>query len=233
MNFWQQNRLPKSWKTGNTTHKWMGSDTEAKFAANPISKWQDVEILYKYNSDGFRTHEFSDFLGKKINIALGCSFTEGIGIPIENAWPSLIEKKLNIPLLNLGLGGGTTDTVSRILTNVSGLFQIQKVFILWPEKHRFEYYDEHRDIIDPIGPWNTNESYLWNMARCNSLQRLDKNKNIVELLSKCHGFEVIELSIENVLKTILRIDPARDGMHYGINPNIELAELFLSLIKSQ
>ena len=211
----------------------MAADNEKNFADNPIVKWQGVKISYQYNANGFRTHELSDFLGKEVNIALGCSFTEGVGVPIENAWPSLIEQKLNMPLLNLGLSGGSTDTVARILTNIAGLFKIKQVFILWPETHRFEFYDEHKNEIYCRGPWNTSENYIWNMSNGNSLQRLYKNKNIVDLLSKCHGFEVIELTIENALKAIPRVDPARDNMHFGITPNIELAEWFLSLIKSR
>jgi hypothetical protein len=211
----------------------MDNDNEKNFAANPITKWQGIEISYKYNSDGFRTHEFSDFLCKKVNIAVGCSLTEGVGIPIENVWPSILEQKLGIPLLNLGLGGGSTDTVARIITNISGLFQIEKVFVLWPDKHRFEFYDEDRNSIVPIGSWNASDNYLWNMSNSNSLQRLYKNKNILDLLSKQHGFEVIEITVENALETISRVDPARDDRHFGITPNIKLAEWFLSLIKAQ
>ena len=71
------------------------------------------------------------------------------------------------------------------------------------------------------------------MSNSNSLQRLYKNKNIVDLLARQYGFEVIELTVENVTNTIPNIDPARDNKHFGITPNIKLAEWFLSLIKSQ
>ena len=233
MNYWQQNRLPLSWRPKNTTNLWMGVDTEKNFLTNPIDKWQGVEINYKHNSDGFRTHELSDFLGKKVNIAVGCSFTEGVGLPVENVWPSILEQKLGIPLLNLGLGGGSTDTAARILTNIAGLFQIKKVFVLWPSIHRFEFYDEIKNEIGARGPWDTNKNYIWNMSNSNSLQRLYKNKNIVDLLANQYGFEVIELTVENVINTIPNVDPARDNKHFGITPNIKLAEWFLSLIKSQ
>lgn len=232
MNFWQQQILPESWRPKNATNLWMGTDTQENFAANPIDKWQSVEIIYKHNSNGFRTHELSDFLGKEVNVALGCSLTEGIGVPIENVWTSLIEQNLGTTLLNLGLGGGSTDTVSRILTNISGLFQIKKVFILWPSMHRSEFYNENNNSIDCMGPWNTSEKYLWNMADKHSLQRFYKNKNIVDLLSTQYGFETIELKAKDAIESIPRIDPARDGKHFGITPNIQLAEWFLSLIKS-
>lgn len=233
MNFWQQKILPSSWRPKSTTNLWMGYDNEKSFAANPIPEWKGVDVVYKYNSDGFRTHELSDFLGKEVNIALGCSFTEGMGLPIENVWTSLIEQRLNTPLLNLGLGAGAPDTVARILTNISGLFKIQKVFILWPEKHRFEFYHEVENKIEPIGHWNTNENYFWNQSKCNSFQRLYKNQNIVRLLAKQHDFETIEITVEDLLNTIPRKEFARDGVHYGIKSNIEIADWFLSLIKSQ
>jgi len=233
MNFWQQKILPASWRPKNTTHLWMCDDNEKNFAANPRVKWQGVDIQYKYNSDGFRTHEFSDFLNKQVNIALGCSHTEGLGLPIEHVWPSLIEKKLNTPLLNLGLGGGSSDTVARILTNISGLFQIQKVFILWPEKHRFECYDEENNKVYAVGPWSNKEDYFWNMSKANSLQRLARNQTIVNLLSKQYKFETVELLFEDVLKIITNDDPARDSKHYGMTPNIQISEWFISLIKQQ
>jgi len=45
----------------------------------------------------------------------GCSYTYGHGIsdPVQNAWPSLVAKKLGVPLINLGLPGQSNHAIKR------------------------------------------------------------------------------------------------------------------------
>ncbi len=59
----------------------------------------------KINSDGFRDREFS--IVKPNNtiriIALGDSFTYGYGVEVNESWPKLLEKTLNISLTNFSV----------------------------------------------------------------------------------------------------------------------------------
>lgn len=222
MDFWKKEIVPFSWNPKKTQTKWSGTDTVDRFKQNPdFAKWQDIGITYDFSNEGFRTYDFDFLLGKEIDVALGCSHTMGVGLPIDSVWPSLIEKSRPCPMLNLGLGAGTTDTVARILTNITGLFQINTVFIFWPEFKRFETYsDENADFIIPN---NSLIEHTWNMDQHISLHRFYKNKLIVDLL----GHNTVTHVHGTLFKNYRILDYARDGMHFGPETHKLIAKLFL------
>lgn len=229
MNFWKKEVVPFSWGPKNKQGKWIGTDTEDKFKQNPeFAKWKDIDITYTFSNEGFRTYDFDSLIGKEIDVALGCSHTMGVGIPIEWAWPSLVEKDRPYPMLNLGLGAGTTDTVARILTNITGLFQINTVFIFWPEFERFETYNDEK--ADFVLPRHGLLEHTWNMDQNISLNRFYKNKLIVDLL----GHNIVDHTCHDFFKVFREywnrnfyLDHARDGMHFGPESHKFIAKLFL------
>ena len=109
----------------NQTHIWCPSDSEENW--KPLNDGQPnyskTEIEYKFNSDGFRSDEFSDDADISI-LFMGCSFTEGTGLPVDQTWPSMIIEKIKaipgnenkkIPLFSIAIGGSGLDTQSRYL----------------------------------------------------------------------------------------------------------------------
>lgn len=226
MNHWSSGQLPYSWNPKGITLDWSGSDNPTNFNKNK-DKWDNVKISYEYNSSGFRTHELDGLLGQKVNLALGCSITEGIGLSINQVWPSLIEQQLTHPMLNLGSGGAATDTVARILTNVVTLFDLQTVFIMWPFVHRFETYMESGQIRT-ILPHNSKIEHQWAVTDSMSNQRFNQNQLIVNLLSERYGFSVKQSTAFDLLYQIVDKDTARDGMHPGPNMQLLLADMMLS-----
>lgn len=222
INFWKEKIVPYSWYPKNTTEHWSGSDLP--LAKNP--DW-DLPIDYKFNAQGFRTHDLEFAFTNKVNVALGCSHTLGIGIPNEMTWPAQIEKLTGITTLNLGLGEGSSDTVARILTNIAGLLQIDTVYILWPIRYRFEYYGEKS--IYPILPGNSQLEYVWYMEEGNSTQRLFRNKSIVYNLKNYYNFNIKEIHMGE--PWAIPGDLARDQAHNGPKSNLNLANLFLTGVK--
>jgi hypothetical protein len=218
-NFWSEQTLPYSWNLKNTTVQWAGSDN----ITNCNKEW-NIPISYQYNSQGFRTHDLTSYIGKEVNIALGCSHTEGIGLPIEMTWPSKIEQQTKLTTLNLGLGQGSTDTVARILTNVSELFSINTVYILWPAFDRFETYS--RDSIESIIPNSASLEHVWYLDQFNSNQRFFKNQLLVHNLQKKYNFILKEILPDS--EWPVPGDLARDQMHNGPKSNQKLANLFLT-----
>ncbi len=223
MNQWKVSQIPYSWAPKDTILNWSGMDHADNFNKNPQrANWANVNITYNYNLQGFRCPDLTDFLGQKVNIALGCSFTEGIGLPIECAWPSLVEQHTNYPVLNLGIGGGASDSVARILTNVSGLFDIQTVYILWPPLYRLEHYmlldQNHKVIIhkvykngQPVEPVNTirkietlypmdsNPEHVWALTDEMANQRFNRNKSTVDLLAQVGNFRIVQYTVDDVI----------------------------------
>ena len=222
VNFWQEKIIPYSWYPKNTTEYWSGYDKP--HSKNP--NW-DLPIDYRFNAQGFRTSNLEIALTSKVNVALGCSHTLGIGIPSEMTWPAQIEKLTGTTTLNLGLGEGSSDTVARILTNIAGLLQIATVYILWPAANRFEIYKENS--VSPIIPFSAELQHVWYLDDCNSFQRLCKNKHIVYNLQKMFKFNLEE--IESNSRWAVPGDLARDQLHNGPKSNLDLANLFLTGVK--
>lgn len=68
------------------------------------------DVLYKSNSKGFRDVERDVSSGTHRVVALGDSFTEGIGVNLEDRLTNLLESDKNIPHLNFGLAGNFGPT---------------------------------------------------------------------------------------------------------------------------
>ena len=68
------------------------------------------DVVYKTNSQGFRDEERELNATTKRVVALGDSFTEGIGVNVENRLTNLLEKEKNVPHLNFGLAGNFGPT---------------------------------------------------------------------------------------------------------------------------
>lgn len=125
---------------------WSGADSLSLFQENQsrpdqkklldLGSWHEHSIHYHYNSLGFRDREFDlDPCG----LALGCSFTEGIGVDQSDAWPHRLSNLAGMRFWNLGVGGASMDTVYRILHHVLKTVIPRCVVICAPPAVRFEY----------------------------------------------------------------------------------------------
>jgi hypothetical protein len=130
------------------TSFWKGSDSEERFKKNYKEKeyWIDKKIEYRYNNYGFRTD--TDFNSNiKGVVTLGCSFTEGIGLPLELTWGAKLAKHLNLPHINLGSSGTGLTTSFRLLLGIIGRVQFDSVFLLTPPPFRFETYVGDNELL--------------------------------------------------------------------------------------
>ena len=250
-NQWGTGQLPFS-SHPTTTVFWCHSDYKENFNKNPNKKqWENVDISYQFNSQGFRTYDLPSLVGQKVDIALGCSLTLGIGLPVEVIWPTLIEKESKFPMLNLGQGGGSSDTVARILTNVCSLYDIQNVYILWPDASRFEIYNNDFNLkADPLVFFMHAQvaeiEHTGHMDTEMSIQRFYKNQSIVHTLAKLYNFKVSEhfYAIGREFQKLLNIplslyylglshlehnkSRARDGQHPGPKQHQLIARNFIN-----
>jgi hypothetical protein len=208
--------------------QWCHTDTPENLNKNPHKDdWKNTDVTYTFNKQGFRTYDLVSLFKQPVNIALGCSHTLGVGMPIDSIWPTLIEKATGVTTLNLGIGGGSTDCVSRILMNVSSLYDVQTVFIAWPDLTRFEKYFPLS--IQNTQSTNASAEDVWNMNDSQSSQRFYKNQAIVYMLSKMHNFLVKEVDANDIISKYRPDQRARDGMHPGFDAHKEFAETLLRL----
>lgn len=230
INHWQQGIIPRSpTPTENKTVYWHEADSLENFKKRPTPGYTETSITYVHNSYGFREEEY-DLTSTSNILCLGCSFTEGIGLRLEDCWPSLLKKQFsNSKVYNFGLGGGSSDTTTRILANISEVFKPQAVFILWPQKSRYELYRDTRPVF--YGSWSTNSSHYNLMTDEHTYNNFYKNKLIVELLQYKHNFKLCSMQIDDLCDDLefLRLrtnSPARDE-HFGPRQQQEIARRFM------
>jgi hypothetical protein len=139
-------------RRANTTLDWYGYDIQARY--QPIMKdgfpnlYKPGSFNYKFNDCGFRCDNFSLATDLPI-VFLGCSFTEGVGLPLEETWSyKLIEKirektNKNIPYWSLAVGGSGIDTAARLLYEFTKTQPVKHIFLLAPPPERREYQASH------------------------------------------------------------------------------------------
>ena len=137
---------------------------------------------YQFNSWGFRGPEYTQYVGKPVNICLGDSFTVNLGGPIGHSWSSQLAQHLNIPTLNLGMDGAGNDAIKLVYDRACDLFDVQNTFVMYSYLHRrlvdkefvqdvyngdenYKYFLEHRiphvfECALPSTNWTRDEAQL-------------------------------------------------------------------------
>jgi len=205
---------------------WIPGDTEQQYQQNQkdLGDWIDRKFTYKFNKQGFRCEEFVE---NTDILFLGCSYTIGVGLPLENTWSYLVAESLGSTYANLGQGGGSNDTAFRL-----GYYWIPKikpkfVFLLSPQPHRFELITT--DMIHFFSPTNLSErfkQFTENWMTNDINPTLDQIKNTLALEHIClkQGIKFINC---NSLE-LARKDYARDLSHPGVESNRQFAQSILN-----
>ncbi len=105
---------------------WCKSDTEQLFdrlQKNPVygpmladMGWDKNSVEYRFNNYGFRTDDDFDINNPTPGaMFLGCSFTTGIGLNIEDTWSHKVHTIIGGTFYNLGQGGAGFETYYRLL----------------------------------------------------------------------------------------------------------------------
>lgn len=88
-----------------------------------------IKIQYKFNSYGYRCEEFNN---QEI-LTLGCSQTEGHGLPIDLTWPYLLSKKMNKDYINLAKGGeGAQAQIAKAFQFFKEFYNPKYIFAVFP-----------------------------------------------------------------------------------------------------
>lgn len=138
------------------TLEWMPTDTPERFhdmMREPQHQryfrdlgWdQPGAITYAINSHGFRCAEFSD---QPCIMALGCSYTMGIGLPLDTIWPELVGRVLGLQVANLAWGGYSADTCFRLAEYWIAKLKPELVVMMAPPPGRWELMLD-QELLDP------------------------------------------------------------------------------------
>lgn len=134
---------------------WYSVDSEERYNPNqpdgrglnypPV----DAAITYKFNSDGFRCDHFTEQTTLPI-LFMGCSFTEGIGLPLETVWSHLFLNAIRrqnpdkkIPYWSIALHACGIDTQARLLVDTGYKIKPKYIFYHLSSHYRREYCYEN------------------------------------------------------------------------------------------
>lgn len=229
----------------NTDNQWMPSDTKENFdllCQTPEyleyfrqQGWLEPgAISYKINSHGFRCDEFDE---QDCIVALGCSFTVGIGLPLHQTWPQIVAKKLGVACRTLAWGGLSADSCFRLLDYWLPILRPRAVFMLAPPPNRFELIKGAGEPpVDNYLPFSETgykseiDSFLKHWHAQEENQRLNSKKNQLaikqlsaELETPCFTYQTFTY----MAKSREELGYARDRMHAGPMGQQQLAERML------
>ena len=143
---------------------WWSSDSEEnyKLLNSGKSNYTKDEITYSFNNQGYRCDEFSDESEFPV-LFMGCSFTEGIGLPLNEVWSYHLHNDIVketgkiIPYWSLGKGGTSIDYAARCFYEYGPKLKPKYVFYLLSGISRREYSFETAEMK----PWFPNASLLY------------------------------------------------------------------------
>ena len=224
------------YKYANQTLDWLPMDTENRYQYNlthslkDLTKynWVDSHFTYKFNSHGFRCDEFVDLPSV---VFLGCSLTQGTGLPIEKTWATIVANKLNLKCYNLGIGGSSNDTAFRLAYSWFKIIKPITVILCTPPTERLELLSDSDNSIQLLPNAIKSHPGLdfykhWVDNENNGI--LNKTKNTLAIENLCNHLSINLLTVDsNTLLTTMNIDLARDLSHPGIKSNQHFADYVL------
>jgi hypothetical protein len=216
------------------TLEWLPSDTKESFERmiqDPDHRnyfqqqgWLEPgAISYKINSQGFRCEEFET--NTPCMIALGCSFTAGIGLPVDVLWPTLLGQTLGLKVYNLGWGGYSADTCFRLAEYWIPKLKPQVVSLLTPPPARVELITAtHNPPVEIFLPasesmhFSASDIFLKNWFAQDENARLNSVKNKLAIAEVCRqaGAKFVWADAEvEMSRSREEVGYARDYMHAG------------------
>jgi len=112
-----------------------------------ITNYEISDVSYTINGAGFRGDwDFSNSADRNIAF-FGCSFTFGIGLPVQDLFSTLIGKELGASVLNFGAPGGSFSKAARIYSQVSKYQKLDQVVFVVPHTGRFEVPITHNNAV--------------------------------------------------------------------------------------
>jgi hypothetical protein len=234
-----------TWHAGkrlaNSVLEWLSSDTPESFARmmqEPEHQqyfaekgWdQPGAITYRFNSEGFRCEEFNN---DPCIVALGCSYTAGIGLPVETTWSWLVGQALGLRVVNLAWGGYAADSCFRLAEYWLPRLNPALVVMLAPPVDRIEVLTqkEHMVYMPTNLPPTASDAFITEWMLNSENSRLNSVKNKLALQQLCLTINVpCQLYDANVYMADSRekLEYARDYMHAGPRGHEILAERILN-----
>lgn len=222
----------------NTRQVWQTPDTKELYKqniANPQTRaqldqlgWIDREIIYDFNSHGFRSIEFGSVTSA--GLALGCSHTEGVGSPLEDVWVSMVSQDIQQPIYNLGVGGASMDTLFRLADYWIPELKPAFVLVACTYSHRIELVNENGEFNTYLPTTKPLPLFYqeWALNTANGQLNFRKNLLAIQYICSQHNIPIVAIPMQGNF-THDRL--ARDLIHCSRRAHRELADKFIAQLK--
>lgn len=206
--------------------------------------YRNEHISYKFNSQGHRCKNLEEIDLSNYILFIGCSHTEGIGLPLEKTYPYITASELNCDYYNLSMAGTGFDVLEHNL--IMWFHKVQQkpkfVVIQWSDHSRYVSLYPGYDKLMQSGRWMDDENTRRFMAASEELGIVHARKQITRnLLKSIIKVPIIELNFRqhsgysNDGLWLKRSDLARDLCHAGIeshkNASKDLIEHITEVLK--
>ena len=196
------------------------------------------KISYKYNSRGFRDHEWPENLSDVI-WCVGDSFTVGLGQPFEETWPQVLENKMGKRCINLGEDGCSNDRIQSRVNDIIENHKPRLIVVMWSYLHRrfVNGRNVHNDKKS-FGAVEDLKNFIKNYELCASEQT-----KIIHSIIPGAGSTSNTGTADNALNYILQknnnihdiivfpqLDYARDHHHFDIKTSELVTNLMIEKI---
>jgi len=231
----RQYHLDAPWHFGmnsaGKTTDWMPTDTKENFEKlmqDPVHAayfrerdWdQPGTITYKINFDGFRCDEL-DSTSPNI-IALGCSYTFGVGLPLSATWPKLVADDLGLVCHNLAWPGTSADTCFMLARYWVPKLKPSLVVMAAPPVHRFDLVIDDTNLphetFMPGQTQHEHDFYIQQWFLNDRNAELNNAKNKLAVKALCAELNIPCLTYnahEYFARSRDEVEYARDYMHAG------------------
>jgi hypothetical protein len=217
-------------KLSNSTTEWFSTDSQEAYLKNlnenydllKQNNWINSTIRYKFNSNGFRSEEFTQ---DSSIMFLGCSNTAGVGLPAENRFSDIVSKKIKLQCVNLGVPGSSYDTAFRLSYQWIPIINPKIVVFLQPPNLHCELILENKVVSlnlqwatasNAVGNYSTKHNdYLIDWTKNSENQSLNITKNLMAIKLLCHERNIKFISHPYIDLYESHIDLARDLRHPG------------------
>lgn len=238
----------------NTVCDYTGSDNKENFQRRLQEKpaswiYRTLPISYTRNSRGHRSKEIEELNTDNYFLVSGCSHTEGVGLPQDAVYSSLLSKLSGYDFYNLGLGGTGMDVASYNLLTWRAKINKQPKFIILqiPEYARFVRPEENRGSTENeyMSSIMMREEGAWSMKYNKEIENflvsgsiIDyfqfKSKLLIRTIKNIFNCPVITIAVGSKINADFHfefMDEARDG-HPGMDTHKCIAETLYSHITS-
>lgn len=161
------------------------------------------DIEYRYNSRGFRDHEWPTNLTDAI-WCVGDSFTVGIGQPFAHIWPQILGSKIKKRTINFSMDGASNNWISRRSLDLIHMVNPDNLVIMWSYVERRERMDLlharwteiYHQIKDPYWPIDVSLQQVRNLPEKIKHEIQQFHKIDLDFFTSCNDDMMIYQDVE-------------------------------------